>query len=180
MAVLATLQPVTEKEYLTNPEYEHCEYIDGQVVPLNVGDKSHARIQVRCATKLSLYCDAQPGGYVATELHCRITIAGKPRYRLPDIAVVLGDESTEGRYLQRSPDLVVEIRSADDSLHSLFRKMEDYFANGARLGWLILPEERCILIFTGGASPRTAMAGDQLDGGSLLPGLEIPVDYLFS
>jgi len=25
---------VTEEEYLNNPRYEHCEYVDGQVVPL--------------------------------------------------------------------------------------------------------------------------------------------------
>ncbi|HYM09332.1 MAG TPA: hypothetical protein VEU62_01295 [Bryobacterales bacterium] len=56
--------------------------------------------------------------------------------------------------------------------------MADYFANGAKLAWLILPEEHSVLIFTPKAPPRTALAGEIPDGG-VLPGLKIPVDELF-
>lgn len=169
------------EEYLSDPAYEHFEYIDGQPVELNVGNKPHSRIQAKCSRKLDEYLDTRPGAYLAVELRCRLTVAGEPCIYLPDIAVVLGDEdSTEIRFLNRAPDLVVEIRSPDDSLASLHRKIRDYFANGTKLAWLVLPEERSVLVFTPSAPTRTVISGETLDGGDLLPGLQIPVDTLFS
>jgi Uma2 family endonuclease len=169
------------EEYLSDPAYERFEYIDGQPVELNVGNKPHSRIQGKCSRKLDEYLDRRPGGYLAIELRCRLTVAGEPRIYLPDIAVVLGDEdSTEIRFLNRAPDLVVEIRSPDDPLAWLHRKIRDYFANGTKLAWVVLPEERSVLVFTPNAPTRTVISGETLDGGDLLPGLQIPVDTLFS
>ncbi len=169
------------EEYFSNPAYERCEYIDGEVVELNVGNKPHSKIQVKCIRRLDEYFDRRPGGYVAAELRCRLLVAGRARIYLPDVAVVLGDEDTsEIRYLNRAPDLVVEVRSPDDSLSALHRKVADYFANGARLVWVVLPEERAVLVFTPGAPTRTAICGETLEGGGLLPDLSIPVDALFA
>jgi Uma2 family endonuclease len=169
------------EEYLSNPAYEHFEYIEGQPVELNVGNKPHSRIQSKCCRRLDEYFDRRPGGYVAVELRCRLKVANEPQSYLPDIAVVLGDEdSSEIRFLDRAPDLVVEIRSPDDSLAWLHRKIRDYFANGAKLAWVILPEERSVLVFTPEAPTRTVICGEILDGGELLPELQIPVDALFA
>ena len=49
-----------------------------------------------------------------------------------------------------------------------------------KLGWLILPEERSVLVFAPGARVRTAVAGETLDGGELLPDLRVAVDELFT
>ncbi len=172
---------VSIEEYLSNPAYEHFEYVDGQVVELNVGSKPHSRIQVNCCVALSPYVKTRQLGYVATELHCRLRVSGRLRFRLPDVAVVLGpDDASESRFLDRAPDLVIEIRSPDDSLTSQIRKIDEYFANGAKLAWLILPEERSVMIFTPNAPVRTALPGETLDGGELLPDLRVPVDDLFS
>ena len=179
MGTQTAVSPVTIEEYLSNPSYEHFEYVDGQVLELNAGSKLHSRVQGKCTRKLDEYFDTHPGGYVAVELHCRLTVSGRTRFRLPDVAVVLGDEASETRFLERAPDLVVEVRSPDDSVGSLTRKMGEYFQNGAKLGWLILPEERSVLIFAPNAPTRTALPGETLDGGDLLPELKIPVDELF-
>ena len=52
------------------------------------------------------------------------------------------------------PDLVVELASPSDEgprgVSALRRKMETYQANGARLGWLLLPEQRAVEIWRGG------------------------------
>jgi len=169
------------EEYLSNPAYEHFEYIEGQPVELNVGNKPHSKIQLACGARLYEYFRKRPKGYAAAELRCRLKVANEPQIYLPDIAVVLGDEDTaEMRFLDRAPDLVVEIRSPDDSLAWLHRKIRDYFANGAMLAWVILPEERSVLVFTPDAPTRTVICGEILDGGELLPELEIPVDALFA
>lgn len=180
MGVQTPVKPVSVEEYLTNPAWEHCEYVDGELVELNVGSKPHAKIQTKCARKLDEHLDKHPGGYVAIEMRCRLTVSGRTRFRLPDVAVVLGDKSTEDRFLDRAPDMVVEIRSPDDTVSSLTRKMSEYLENGTKLAWLVLPEERSVLILTPNAAPRTALAGETLDGGDLLPDLKIAVDDLFA
>ena len=123
------------------------------------------------------YFDSRPGNYVGTELHCRLRIGGKVRFRLPDLAVVLGAFAED--YLDRGPDLAVEIRSPEDSIASQLRKIDDYFLNGTKLAWLILPEEQSVLVLVPHAAPRTLVAGETLDGGDLLPDLRIPVADLF-
>jgi Uma2 family endonuclease len=46
------------------------------------------------------------------------------------------------------PDLVIELASPSDTgprgATALRRKMDLFQANGARLGWLLLPEERAV------------------------------------
>jgi Uma2 family endonuclease len=179
MSTSTPVKHVTEEEYLHNREYKHCEYVDGQVVPLNVGHKSHARITGKCYRKFDEYFDQHPGGYAAAELHCRLKIHGVTRYRLPDVAVVLGDELPDELYLHRSPDLAVEIRSPEDSITFLMRKADDYFANGARMVWIVLPEEKSVLVLAPSAAPQTFAAGESIDVSAVLPGLTIAVDDLF-
>jgi len=171
---------VPVEEYLASPAHEHFEYVDGQLVELHLGGKPHAKIQARLTHMLLSYAAHHPGGYVATELRCRLKIGGRFRFRLPDLAVVLNDQSSEQRFLDRAPDLVVEIRSPEDSFAGLMRKMEEYLANGARLGWLVLPEERSVVVLTQGRLIRTVVSGETLDGAELFPELQIPIDDLFS
>ena len=165
-------------EYLSNPEYEHSEYVDGEVVALNIGTKTHSRVQVRCGCELMKYFDHHPGGHVAIGLHCRLNVGGDVRFRLPDVAVVLNDTDEDARYLDRAPDLVVEIRSPEDTLRVLFRKMSEYFTNGTRLAWLILPEEESVLVLAPDRADSFGI-GETLDGGTVLPGLSVPVSDLF-
>jgi Uma2 family endonuclease len=179
MGASAPLNTVSVDEYLSNPEYRHSEYVDGEVVALNVGTKKHSKIQVRCASRLMEYLDQHPIGYAATELHCRLNIRGAVRFRLPDVAVVLNDSDEDARYLDRAPDFVAEIRSPEDSLNAQIRKMRDYFANGTRLAWLILPEEQTVMVLAPDSLPDSLGVGESLDGGAVLPGLSVPVSDLF-
>jgi Uma2 family endonuclease len=45
------------------------------------------------------------------------------------------------------PDFVVELRSRTDRLKTLQRKMDEYLANGAQLGWLIDPIKKRVHIY---------------------------------
>ena len=81
-------------------------------------------------------------------------------FRLPDGAVrapdaawvrrsrldALDDEAKE-RFLSLCPDFVIELRSPSDELRTLQEKMEEYHANGARLGWLIDPMTRRVHVY---------------------------------
>ncbi len=170
---------ISVAEYLSDPAWERLEYVDGELRERNVGGKSHARVQANLSHVLVEYVRAHPPGYVAAELRVRLAGPSGVEFRLPDLAVVLADTSPEDEYLDRAPDLAVEIRSPGDSIAELLRKMGRYFAHGARLGWIVLPEERSVLVATPDGAVRAVTAGETLDGGAVLPDLRIPVEEIF-
>lgn len=51
------------------------------------------------------------------------------------------------RFLPLCPDFVLELRSPSDSLAATQAKMEEYLANGARLGWLLDVPGRRVSIY---------------------------------
>lgn len=73
----------------------------------------------------------------------------------------------------------MEVLSPDDTIAEQMRKFDDYFANGTKLGWLVLPEEKSVLILLPSAPARAVVSGETLTGGDLLPDLAFPADYLF-
>lgn len=73
--------------------------------------------------------------------------------RSPDAAFVSkerlpsGWDEGEDKFLHLAPDFVIEIRSKSDNLEILKAKMEEYRANGVRLGWLIDRFNRHALVY---------------------------------
>jgi len=89
------------------------------------------------------------------------------------------------------PDLVVEIASVRDASPSdegprgftaLRRKMAQYLANGARLGWLLLPEERAVEIWRGGQQGMAERLenASRLEGGELAEGLALELEGIWA
>lgn len=78
--------------------------------------------------------------------------------RAPDAAWVLRSRlaplsaATKKTFLPLCPDFVVELRSPSDRLRDLQAKMEEYRDNGARLGWLLDPEDQQVLVYRPGRS----------------------------
>ncbi len=68
------------------------------------------------------------------------------------------------------PAFVVEILSRNDSVAAAQRKMVDYIANGALLGWLIDPYRRRVHIYRPGVAPETLDDPDTVSGEPELPG----------
>ena len=71
------------------------------------------------------------------------------------------------------PDFVVELRSPSDRLSVLQAKMDEYMANGARLGWLLDPLQRQAHVYRPGAQPEIADNPDSLSADPELPGFTL-------
>ncbi|MFN8558781.1 MAG: Uma2 family endonuclease [Dehalococcoidia bacterium] len=69
---------------------------------------------------------------------------GPDTVRAPDVSFVRRERVTDtGRgYFEGTPDLVVEVLSPSDRYAAVARKMSQYLATGARLGWVIDPYTR--------------------------------------
>ena len=68
------------------------------------------------------------------------------------------------------PDFVVELRSESDRLTKLQAKMREYIDNGARLGWLIDPQNRRVEIYRPGREVEVLENPSNLSGEDILPG----------
>jgi Uma2 family endonuclease len=101
----------------------------------------------------------------------------------PDVALVRlvrGQAVTPGQrrgFAPLCPDLVVELASFSNEgrrgTTALRQKLASYQANGARLGWSLLPEERAVEIWSACGEPRRLEEAECLDGGEVLPGLRL-------
>lgn len=68
------------------------------------------------------------------------------------------------------PDFVCEIMSPSDRLGSMQEKMEEWIANGCRLGWLIQPKSERAFIYRPNTDVETISSFDAiLSGGDVLP-----------
>ncbi|MBD2672268.1 Uma2 family endonuclease [Arthrospira platensis FACHB-439] len=77
------------------------------------------------------------------------------------------------------PDFVVELRSPTDSLSLLREKMGEYLENGARLGWLIDPQNRRVEIYRPGQEIEVLPEPTELSGGDVLPGFVLRLDRIW-
>lgn len=105
--------------------------------------------------------------------------------RSPDVAWVLRerlDRLTEAQrrgFLPLAPDLVIELASPTDAVSGLVAKMREYQDNGVRLGWLILPAERQVQVFSAGGESRCLDAPETLSDSDLLPGLALDLTRIW-
>jgi Uma2 family endonuclease len=180
MSAQAAVRKLSIEEYLSDPELERFEWVDGIAVELGLENKKHSRIHTLCVRYLDRHVGDRTDLWVANELRCRLIEGGEPRFRQPDLGVVAGNPSDgDPRYLEGAPLLAVEVRSADNTVTHLLRKIDEYFANGCRMAWLILPEDESITVRTASGASSTLVKGETLDGGDVLPGFSLAVEKLF-
>ena len=75
-------------------------------------------------------------------------------YALPEQLATLSPEEQE-RMPHLCPAFVIELMSPSDTLADAERKMADtWLANGAQLGWLVVPKKRQVIVFEAGKAPR--------------------------
>lgn len=78
-----------------------------------------------------------------------------------------------------APDFIVEIRSESDELKSLREKMEEWIANGTRLGWLLDVKNEQAYIYRADSSVEVVKAfNQQLTGERVMPGFSFDLSRL--
>jgi Uma2 family endonuclease len=78
------------------------------------------------------------------------------------------------------PDFVLELASATDDTADLRVKMQEYFDNGCRLGWLIDPRTQQVEVYRPAQPIEVLQAPATLSGEEVLPGFVLDLHRLFS
>lgn len=103
-----------------------------------------------------------------------LTFVARERWPLP--AVPTEDPPA----LEVVPNLAVEVVSPTNTAAEVFGKMQEYFNAGVQLVWVIYPLQRSIQVFESPKQSRVLREGDELDGGTVLPGFRLSVSDLFA
>jgi Uma2 family endonuclease len=106
--------------------------------------------------------------------------------RMPDASWVrqnrwdaLTPQQQDG-YPPLCPDFVVELRSPTDALEELQIKMREYVDNGARLGWLINPQDHQVEIYRPRQPVEVLQSPVTLSGEDVLPGFVLNLQRIFN
>jgi Uma2 family endonuclease len=142
----------------------------------------HGRMQSRVAVALTKYAEDQGLGVAFAEV--ALVLKRNPdRVFGPDAAFVAKASlpvrtSPEG-YLETIPQIVVEVRSKNDSIAEMHRKTAKYLSAGVGIVWLIDPASKTVTVCRDQVSLLDLHVGDMLTAEGVVPGLQIPVAELF-
>ncbi len=84
------------------------------------------------------------------------------------------------RFVPLCPDFVVELRSPSDSLEKVREKMREYMDNGARLGWLLNPQDQQVEIYRPDRDVEILGNTATLSGEDVLPGFVLELNPIMS
>jgi len=130
---MATSISVPVEEYLRTTYHPDMEYVDGELVERNVGERKHSRLQTLAVLELGPR-EREGRFHVFTEQRVRV-LGTKHRYRIPDVCVMALPYRSEP-VLTTPPHLIIEILSPDDETADTLARVADYLRFGVSHIWL--------------------------------------------
>lgn len=155
---------------------------DGELVTMPPPGDEHARRQH--LINVYLHTEGEVRGLGEARGEVGIVLRRNPdRVVGADAAFILSASlpvrrSPEG-YLETIPELVVEVRSPNDTGPEVVAKCDEYFAAGVRVVWVLDPAARTVAARNADGSVQIFRDADTLTCG-LLPGFAVPVANLFA
>ena len=152
---------------------KRTELVRGTLVVRELAGGRHGFVAMNLAAELVGYVKRSGGGAVfAAETGFKLA-SNPDTVRAPDVAFVrrerLPDPLPAG-FPALAPDLVVEVLSPDDRPREVLAKIAEWLTAGARLVWIVDPEQRLARVYRDNRSAAIVSAGDTLDGEDVLPG----------
>jgi len=125
------------------------------------------------ARKLGVVLDSSTGFWMQNR-NCRapdISFIAKSRLR--------GWKRAPAAFFEGAPDLAIEVLAPSNTAAEISERLEDFFASGTQLAWIIHPEEQLVEICHSPVQRKMLGSGAGLDGESLLPGFQYSIADLF-
>lgn len=175
---------ITGEEYMRMVDIGPCELVDGRIVPMSQPRGEHGRVEGLVYLTLAL-------AVRAAGIDGRLFVGETGVYtrRRPDTVrgmdVAFMSSARAGRlanpdgYFDVAPELIVEIKSPDDSWRTLEAKATEYHAAGAIVVLLVDPATRTVRVCRSSASGERLTVGDTFEAPDVLPGVGVPIRSFF-
>jgi Uma2 family endonuclease len=167
------------EQFVLQPEHGDTlfELIDGKAYPV-VSNNRSSRIAAFILTSINSFVIANQLGYV-TGADGGYVVSGQ-RY-IPDVAFMSKTRQptpSDEAYNSKSPDLAVEVLSPSDDPANVRIKISNYTYAGTTV-WIVNPDNNTVEIYVPHQPAVRLTTNDSISGGSILPGLQIPVKDIF-
>lgn len=144
-----------------------------------------SRVASNLQSRLGHYLLGNPVGEALMETLFRLPLP-VDRNRRPDVAFVSARTIAQAPAQPGSdnawavlPELMVEVVSPNDLAEDVIERLNEYFAAGTKLVWIVYPTQRLLYVCESPRQVRILGDADELDGGAVLPGFRIPLASLF-
>jgi len=179
---MSTTQLMTIEEFAEISEPGRFDLMRGKLVRMSPAGFRHGVYASRIATALSVHAQASSLGETPSSDTGYIVQSDPPVVLCPDTSFVLTgnlpNELPEG-FLDRHPDIAVEVVSPSDRLADVSAKVTEYLGAGTSLVWVVEPTRKTVTAYRADRSARLLIEGDALDGGDVLPGFSLPLADIF-
>jgi Uma2 family endonuclease len=167
---------------LERKENRLCELVDGVLVEKPMGYRE-ACLALAIATALRDFVIPRNLGLVSGADGMMRLFPGL--IRIPDVAFASWDRVPNRRMPTEpipdiAPDIAVEVLSESNTAAEMARKLQEYFAAGVRLVWLVDPDARTITVHTSPDQLTLLTEADTLEGAEVLPGFALTLPELFA
>jgi Uma2 family endonuclease len=154
----------------------------GRLVPMSPPGAQHGNFQACIAN--ALFAQGQMKGHGKAYTEVGVVLQRKPDHIVgADAAFVTmrslpAREAPEG-YLETIPELVVEIRSKNDTTVEIEEKVADYLRAGTKLVWVVDPEPETVTEHRPKSQPKIYGKNDALTCEDIIPGFRLTLAELF-
>jgi Uma2 family endonuclease len=162
---------VSVEEYLSTVYKPDCDYVDGEILERNMGERDHSWVQ----GILIGYFYIRRKDWGITILPEQRVQEKPRRFRVPDICIVLGD--TDEQILTKPPFLCIEILSPEDRWSRVQARIKDFIEMGVPYIWILDPQEKTAFIETPAEGLREVKDGMLRTQN---PAFEVPLREFFS
>lgn len=171
-----TLISVEQFDRLEEEEFRY-ELNEGELITMTRPNTDHGRIERRLLMVLQTHLEISGTGEAFGSNI--LFVLGPNTKRAPDVSVVFRKIGSVKEIIG-APDIAAEILSPSNAKKEMQRKLEQFFATGCKLAWIIDPKTHSVEVWESASAPsRTLLESDMLET-LLLPGFACPIAKLFT
>jgi len=189
MVMERQLQKISADRFIAlvdSPEYADriVELVEGEIIEMPKPSGLHGQITFLLSLKIGNYVVDNGLGIVTaadTGFILERNPEGGDTVRGLDIAFLSSSKVPAvlpDHLVELAPDLAVEVISPSNEAADIRLKIRQLLDAGTALVWIVYPDLRIVDIHTQDGA-TTLNAADNLSGGDVLPGFEIPVREIF-
>ncbi|HSF76928.1 MAG TPA: Uma2 family endonuclease [Microcoleus sp.] len=174
----------TDAEFMAlNRDGHRYEIVNGELIDMGNSGAKHSYVAVILSAALFNCVSTRKLGAIFDSSTAFKMKSGNKRS--PDVSFMAkerlqGLDDLPDGFLEGAPDLAVEILSPGNTVAEIHDKVVEYFENGARLVWVIHPQEQYVLVYRSSQEPDRLLKSTQsLDGEEIVPGFTLPIAELF-
>lgn len=174
---------VTAEELLRmSSSIGRCELLFGEIRKMSPAGASHGKVTIRLGAALDHFVAERELGLVLGAETGFIIERNPDVVRAPDACFIRKDRLRSPLpkgYYPGVPDLLVEVKSPDDSRRELAEKINMWLAHGTAVVWEADPEKMTVRIHRVGQPTVELTAADTIADEPLLPGFVLPLAKVF-